>query len=192
MMQNKRIAITGGIGSGKSLLCQFFREKGFAVFSCDEIYSGLLREPAYLSALSRAFPACFLGGKLQKEELARLVFSSAEEKRKLEELAHPLIMARLLQGMEEHSVSFAEVPLLFEGGFEELFDHVVVVVRNKEERIKAISQRDRLTREQILDRMKNQCNEEIYKQKNCIIVQNDGAEEALYEEGEKLLRLLFC
>lgn len=189
-MQNKKIAITGGIGSGKSQLCSFFKNKGYPVFSCDDIYREMLGEEEYLAALFRAFPACFSNGVLNKAELSRLVFSNEEAREKLNALAHPLIMARLFEKMKEFPVSFAEVPLLFEGGVESQFDAVIAVTREREARISSIQLRDNLSREEILSRLNSQCAAETYEQKNCIVVINDGTVEDLNREGERLLKLL--
>lgn len=187
MRQNKKIAVTGGIGSGKTLFCNILKDLGYEVFSCDEIYRELMQEEAYLALLKAQFPDCFLSGSLDKKRLAERVFSNREDKRTLEALAHPVIMQRLLTKMEGKEISFAEVPLLFEGGLEGLFDYVIAIVRNKEERVKAVMERSRLTKEEILSRMENQFDPTLLSQKNCLIVENDGSEEELKRNAREIL-----
>lgn len=187
MKPNKKIAVTGGIGSGKTLFCNILKSMGFEVFSCDEIYGELLEENEYLSLLQKRFPDCFFGGKLDKKLLAERVFASREERSALEELAHPLIMERLLKKMAGHEFAFAEVPLLFEGGYESLFDYVVALVRGKEARIKAVIERSGLTETEILNRMVNQFDPALLSDKNCLIIENDGSEEDLKEKVQELL-----
>lgn len=187
MKQSKKIAVTGGIGSGKSLLSNILKEMGFAVYSCDEIYAEIIEEESYLSLLRDRFPQCFLKGKLDKKLLSAVIFSDPAERRVLEELAHPLIMERLLKKMEGNEVAFAEVPLLFEGGYEGLFDCVVALVRPKEERIRAVIERSGLSEMEIIERMNSQFDPAQLKTKNCLIVENDGSQEQLKKKAEELL-----
>ena len=144
-MPNK-IAITGGIGSGKSAVCRILKERGYPVFSCDEINRTLLSEKSYLDGLCALFPACVKDGKLNKAALSALVFSDKEALRTLNAYAHPRISERLRRDMDgARKTCFAEVPLLFESGMTKQFDCAIVVLRNKEERIRAVVARDGLT-----------------------------------------------
>ena len=187
MKQNKKIAVTGGIGSGKTLFCNILKSMGYEVFSCDDIYAELLQEEAYLSLLKEKFPECFLNGKLEKKLLSERVFKNREDRKVLEDLAHPLIMQRLLEKMEGKEISFAEVPLLFEGGYEGLFDYVIALVRNREERIKAVKKRSWLTEAEIISRMENQFDPALLSNKNCLIVENNGSEDELKEKTQEIL-----
>jgi dephospho-CoA kinase len=187
MKQNKKIAVTGGIGSGKTLFCNILKSLGYEVFSCDDIYADLLQEEAYLSLLIKNFPECFPDGKFNKKILSERIFKNREDKKTLESLAHPLILQRLLKKMEDKETVFAEVPLLFEGGYEELFDCVIALVRNKEDRIEAVKKRSRLTEAEILNRMENQIDPALLFDKNCIIVENNGTVEELKEKTIKIL-----
>ncbi len=187
MKQNKKIAVTGGIGSGKTLFCNILKSMGYDVFSCDDIYAEILQEEAYLSLLIKNFPECFPNGKFNKKILSERIFKNREDKKTLESLAHPLILQRLLKKMEDKEIVFAEVPLLFEGGYEELFDCVIALVRNKEDRIEAVKKRSRLTEAEILNRMENQIDPALLFDKNCIIVENNGTVEELKEKTIKIL-----
>ncbi len=172
MTQSKRIAVTGGIGSGKSTLLSILKEFGYPVFSCDEIYRELRKEPSYLALLGEAFPDCMQGDRFDFAALSKKVFSDEAALKKLNALSHPLIMERLLRRMQ--GVSFAEVPLLYEGGFESLFDGVLVVVRDKAARISSVMARDSLSEAEILARIRNQIDESDLKDKDCVFIVNDG------------------
>lgn len=184
--------MTGGIGSGKSLFCTFLKNLGYVVFSCDEIYGQILCDDTYLASLRERFSDCFPKGNFDKNRLAERVFSNQEDKKTLEALAHPIIMQRLLSRMNEERIAFAEVPLLFEGGFENLFDCVIALVRDKWERIQAVKSRNGLSEAEIVSRMENQFDPALLSDKKCIIVENNGSIEDLkrkaYEISEKLLR----
>lgn len=187
MKQNKKIAVTGGIGSGKTLFCRILKDMGYDVFSCDEIYGKLIGEEPFLKLLRARFPDCVSNGKLNKKHLAERIFANPGDKEALEAFVHPVIMQRLLAETEGKEVCFAEVPLLFEGGYENLFDFVIALVRSKEERIKAVIARSGLTEEEINRRMENQFDPARLADKNCLIVENDGSEEDLKQKAKEIL-----
>ena len=66
MTQSKKIAVTGGIGSGKSYICGLIAKRGYPVFSCDEINRALWSDEAYCKELADRFPACTVGGEIDK------------------------------------------------------------------------------------------------------------------------------
>lgn len=187
MKQNKKIAVTGGIGSGKTLFCRILKDLGYDVFSCDEIYGKLIKEESFLKLLRARFPDCVSDGKLNKKRLAERIFANPKDKEALEAFAHPVIMQRLLAEMEGKEICFAEVPLLFEGGYENLFDFVIALVRSKEERIKAIIARSGLTEEEINRRMGNQFDPAHLSDKNCLVVENDGSEADLKQKAKEVI-----
>ena len=189
-MPNK-IAITGGIGSGKSAVCRILKERGYPVFSCDEINRTLLSEKSYLDGLCALFPACVKDGKLNKAALAALVFSDKEALETLNAYAHPRISERLQRDMDgAKKTCFAEVPLLFESGMTKQFDGAIVVLRNKEERIRAVVARDGLTAERAEARMKQQFDYNGPLPDGCLVIENDGDEAALREKVDEALKAL--
>lgn len=188
----RKIAITGGIGSGKSCIINFIKELGYPVFSCDEIYKEVIREPAYILEVSTRFPDCVKNGEVDRRTLANLVFSDSKKREELNEIAHPLIMARLMQKMDECAsvFSFAEVPLLFEGNFENLFDEVLVVNRSLTERIKAVCLRDGVPEEKACQRIASQFDYDSpssqIRLKNCraFVIENNTDFISLKEKTE--------
>ena len=189
-MPNK-IAVTGGIGSGKSAVCRILKERGYPVFSCDEINRTLLSEKSYLDGLCALFPACVKDEKLNKTALSALVFSDKEALKTLNAYAHPRIAERLRRDMEgAEKTCFAEVPLLFESGMTKRFDGAIVVLRNKEERIRAVVARDGLTAEQAKARMKQQFDYDGPLPDGCLAIENDGDETALCNKVDDVLEAL--
>lgn len=183
-----KFAVTGGIGSGKSALCHILKERSHPVFSCDKINRALLREKDYLDGLKQRFPACFREGALDRAALAALVFADRKALAALNAYAHPRIYARLNEEMESAKrVCFAEVPLLFESGMPALFDGVIVVLREREERIRAVIARDGLTREQVEARIRDQFDYDGPLPEGCFVIENDGGEEALQKKADALL-----
>ncbi len=186
MTQSKRIAVTGGIGSGKSTVLGLLKKHGYPVFSCDEIYDALWEETGFSSELAARFPAAVFGGRLDRAALAKIVFSDSGARNALNAFTHPLIMERLLASMEGHPLSFAEVPLLFEGNYQSLFDGVIVVMREKAARIAAVQARSGLEKEEILVRMESQFGYDTLPG-GCTVLPNDGPISGL---EERLLRIV--
>ena len=188
----KLIAITGGIGSGKSSASRFLLEIGYPVFSCDEIYREVILSPSYIQKIASLFPECVVDGNIDKKILAEIVFSDEEKLALLNGIAHPLIMDALLKKMQacKEDIVFAEVPLLFEGNYENKFDSVIVIIRDIEMRIRSIMVRDGITKEEALNRIAVQFDYENsngrFKNCNAILIENNGTIEELKIKIQKL------
>lgn len=193
-MEKKRVAVTGGIGSGKSLVCKILEELGQKCFSCDEIYRLLWSEEEYQKELLALFPSVERNGKADKRLLSDLVFQDEQALRQLNDFAHPQIMGRLYALMNEckNKTVFAEVPLLFEEGYEKEFDVVLVVLRNKEERIACTVQRDKVSTEEVERRMAAQFNYDTLDKNNphYIFLENNDSFSELKEKVCDILKEL--
>ena len=139
------VAVTGGIGAGKSEALRAFARHGAAVISSDDIVHELLREdPEVRSAVLERLGEDVLGenGEIDRGKVGRIVFSDPEALRWLEQLLHPRVVARYLRWREKlaeepepPAVCVTEVPLLYEVGGETEFDKVVVVTASPDVRI---------------------------------------------------------
>lgn len=139
-----KIAITGGIGSGKSTVLSILKKNGFAVFSCDEIYREISKTENYINKVREYFPLVVKQGQIDRKSLGELIFREEQARNKLNQISHPLIIKELFIRMENATgnLVFAEVPLLYETQEKMSFDAVILVARDKEERIKSIVDRD--------------------------------------------------
>ncbi len=191
----KKIAITGGIGSGKSSVLSILHEMGYPVFACDEIYHKLIDSPEYIEKIGEVFPDCVKKGKICKQSLAQRVFNNKAELEILNRIAHPLIMSRLLQQMNEsaENLVFVEVPLLFEGNFESLFDWVIIVLRDREQRIKSIIDRDGITASDAEKRISAQFNYDDpnnkarFENSNVFCIQNNASLTQLKNDLQEII-----
>ena len=139
------VAVTGGIGAGKSETLRAFARHGAAVISSDDIVHDLLREdPEVREAVLGRLGEGVLGAddQIDRGKVGRLVFSDPEALRWLEGLLHPRVVARYLRWRDElaeqpepPAVCVTEVPLLYEVGGESRFDKVVVVTASPQVRI---------------------------------------------------------
>lgn len=176
MTQNNiKIAITGGIGSGKTTVSEIIERKGFPVFSCDKIYRDLFEKENFVKKIANEFDGVVRSdGSVDRRKLSNIVFNDEIALKKLNEITHPAIMGEALFLMNNEKISFCEVPLLFESGFETLFDEVIIVLRNESERIKFVSKRDKISQEEVKLRIKHQINYDNYDFAKYYVIHNDG------------------
>lgn len=183
-----KIAITGGIGSGKSTVAKILSERGYKVVSCDEIYTRLLKNKEFLQIICGAFGDILNPcGELDRAKLSEKVFKDNAALEKLNKITHKAIMEEALKECENSDLCFCEVPLLFEGGYEILFDNVIVVIRDEEERIKAVSRRDNVTAENVKLRIVRQFNYDMADFEKYYVLHNNGS---LSELEQKTLKIV--
>lgn len=128
----KKIAITGSLGTGKSTILKILQNLGFSTFSCDEVVKNLYKNPDIQKKIIEIFGKEILSidGKLNKRKILEKILENNKLKEKLESLFHPLVKEKLLEFIrerKEEKIIFAEVPLLFEVGWEDLFDEIWVI-----------------------------------------------------------------
>lgn len=192
-LAQKIIAVTGGIGSGKSSVLEILSKNGYPVFSCDEILNDLYKDRKIKLQLKGLFPTAVKGEKrlsVDRKTLSKLCFESLENRKKLENFTHPLILKKAINKIRKSKapLCFLEVPLLFEGGFESLFDGVLVVVRDKKLRIESVKTRSNLTESEILDRMNAQIDYENLDLSKYIVIVNDGNLDSLKEKTLNIIK----
>ena len=179
MKQNKlKIAVTGGIGSGKSTACAIIKEEGFPVFSCDEVYAELFNSGIFTAEFIKEFGSCVLDdeGNLSRNKLSEIVFCDEQKLDRLNKITHPKIFQKMFKKAEacEGEVCFFEVPVLFEGGYEKLFDKIIVIMRDENERIKSVMSRDKKSKEEVLSRLNKQYNYKNNEFTQYYVIHNDG------------------
>ena len=186
-----KIAISGSIGSGKSVACEYLRQnKGYDVFDCDQVNRKLLEkdEAGYLK-VKEAFPECFNDDELDKKKLSALVFNNEEEKKKLEDIMHPLILNELEK--REDDPLFAEVPLLFEAGWDKYFDHNLLIVTDLDILVERLVERG-LDKEDIYNRLSSQMSVEEKIKRADKIIYNNGSLSDLYKLIDLWLEEIIC
>ena len=185
-----KIAISGSIGSGKSEACNYLKSLGFDIFDCDEENRVLLEKgnEGYLE-VEKHFPECFDERGLDKKKLSSLIFSDEKKRKELEGIMHPLILKRLNERKDDPL--FAEVPLLFESGWDQYFDHNILVVSDEKILFERLLQRG-LDEKEIISRLKAQMSVEEKKKRADIIINNNGTLEEMYESIDECLKVILC
>ena len=185
---NKLIAITGGIGSGKSFALKIIKKLGYKTFSADLVYKNLLKSKRFVLSVCSLLSVQPIedNGKihLDKNAVSKVVFEDKTKLKALNDFTHPKIMQKMISlAKKENGIVFCEVPLLFEGGFEDLFDGVFVIKRKNEDRFLSAAKRDGKTIEQIKSVAKNQFDyTKIKDNEHTFIIENDGDKVALTEK----------
>ena len=184
-MKSTVIAITGGIGSGKSTALKIVEKLGYKSFNADLTYKNMLEDAEFVKEVSSVLGVEPLteNGKitLNRKAISTLVFQDSEALKRLNSFTHPKIMQNMLYlARNSEGLVFCEVPLLFEGKFQDLFDYVFIIKRNDDDRFNSVVLRDGKSIEAIKQIAKNQCDySKIYENGHTFIIENDGDEGCL-------------
>lgn len=172
-----RIGLTGGIGSGKSTVSGIFKVLGIPVFDADTAAKEVMQtNPALRQAIIDTFgEAVYTDGQLNRKQLAALVFSDPFQLETLNALVHPYTIAAAEEwaALQTTPYTVKEAALFFEAGSAIGFDYMIGVFAPQHLRIKRVMDRDQVSREEVLSRMKRQIQEEIKMRLCDFVVLND-------------------
>lgn len=176
-----RIGLTGGIGSGKTTVSDLFAELGVPVIDTDIIARHLVdNDPEILAAIRDTFgdEVIAADGRLDRQQLAAIVFRDADKKHQLESILHPAIRRIVLQQADSHAGSahyvILVVPLLFETDFQQLVDRKLVVTADEAVRGERVQQRDGRHPDEIRAIMAQQLDDTTRSHKADDIIDNNG------------------
>ncbi len=187
------IGITGGIGSGKSIISKLLRTMEYPVYDSDSEAKKLMHsDPQVTHELRQAFgDTIFTDGHLDTQCLARKVFADTAQLHLLNSIVHPAVKRHfhLWTDRQCRPIVFLESAILFESGFDGETDKVILVTAPLEERIARVMHRDRCNRDQVVQRMAQQWTEERKAQKSDFIIVNDGVH-AIIKQTETIIATL--
>ena len=168
-----KIAITGGIGSGKSYVCRLFEQHGISIYDCDAAAKRLMRTSPVLQQQLTALIGSDTydsEGRLNKAEVARFLLQSEENAKAIDAIVHPAVA----QDFKESGYEWMECAILFESGFEQLVNKVIVVTAPEDIRIQRVMQRDSISREKALEWIHRQWPQDMVKERADYEIVNDG------------------
>ena len=183
-----KVAVTGGIGAGKSEFMRAVKELGIRTYSADEINAELLRDKRYIEKLSEALPLTVKDGKVDKSVLREEVFSDEKKRKTLNALAHPEIRRKI---EEITGDTVVEVPLLFESGMTDLFGRVIVVTAGEDARINRIVSTRNISKDLAKNIIKNQTTDDERIKRADYVAINDGTRKDLYEQAKNIIKRIF-
>jgi dephospho-CoA kinase len=160
-----QVGLTGGIGSGKTLVCGIFEKLGVPVYYADAEAKRLMNFDADLrqEIVDLFGTEAYKGGSVDREFLADRVFGNFDLIAKLNLLVHPAVRKDYLKWVELQTEScyvMEEAAILFESGAHQQMDYTVLVTAPEELRIRRVMQRDQTGRNQVIGRMKHQMSED--------------------------------
>ncbi|MBL8003392.1 MAG: dephospho-CoA kinase [Flavobacteriales bacterium] len=157
-----KVGVTGGIGSGKSVVCRVLQVLGAPVFNADMEAKRCYADPEVRSAVIRAFgEGVYIGDVLDRKALADRVFNDPEDLRRLNAIIHPAVRRRFHAWADAQVAPYVvmEAAILAETGGAKAFDHVVVVSAPEDLRISRVMERDGSGEEAVRARLRNQTDE---------------------------------
>jgi dephospho-CoA kinase len=160
MCAKLKLGVTGGIGSGKTTVCRIFEALGIHVFSADTEARVIMDcDKAVMKQVNTlAGRDMYSSGKLDRIAMADLIFNNRELLSKINNIIHPIVISRFIEWERSDDSPYVilEAAILFESGSAKLLDKVLTVTAPEEERIERVVHRNNLTREQVIERMRNQ------------------------------------
>ncbi|CAN1516701.1 CoaE Dephospho-CoA kinase [Flavobacteriaceae bacterium] len=189
----KVIGLTGGIGSGKTTVANLFSTFGIPVYITDLEAKRLMDSDLILKQIKKVFgKSIFESGVLVRERLSQIVFNDVDKLKQLNKIVHPAVKQHFKDWLLENETApyvIYESAILFESGSYKQCDCVINVVSPLEIRIQRVITRDNTTREKVLERMKNQWNDEEKSSKSDFVIENSSIE-ALKLDIVKILKIL--
>jgi len=188
------VALTGGIGSGKSLAGQFFADLGAIVVDSDQLSREVIERgtPGFDEVLLRFGDEILTNGDIDRKKLAAIVFEDEESRIDLEEIIHPLVrksFEKLVESASEGDIVINQIPLLVETDGAERFDRVITVISSLEKRKERLKLRGLPTYE-IERRLAAQASDDERIEISDYVVENNGTEDDLLREVEATFEAL--
>ena len=188
------IAITGGIGSGKTYVSNMFQERGVPIYNADTEAKRLMVQDEVIrkELIALVGEEVYQGTELNKPLLASYLFSSAEHVQQINSIVHPRVKADFVEWLKarrEYAVAGIESAILFEAGFRDSVDSVIMVSAPEELRLARAMKRDGATEQQIRNRMSAQMNEDEKIKMADFVIYNDETK-PLDEQISFILQIL--
>ena len=189
----KIIGLTGGIGSGKTMVAEYFKSLGIPVYIADKEARQLMTSENIINALSNEFGKEILeNGILNREKLAQLVFNNPKKLQILNSIVHPEVKKHFDNWFEKHKnypFIVKEAAILFESGSYKYCDTIITVTAPLETRLQRVMKRDKTDRESVLKRIENQWTDEQRIAKSNYVIHNLAVESTKKQVDEILKKL---
>lgn len=155
-----RVGLTGGIGSGKTTVAEFFVELGVPVYNSDKRAKQLMTaskevKEAIISLLGKK---AYKDKRLNKKYISKLIFTDSSLLKKMNEIVHPAVAKDFLTWEKKQKAPYViqETALIFENDKQDFYDFIILVTSPIEQRLERVVKRDGSTKKEVLDRLQNQ------------------------------------
>ena len=188
------IGITGSIACGKSLVSNYLQEKGYTIIDADKIGHMALENDEVKKQLVNKFGKSILkDNEVNRVTLGKLVFENNENLKELNNIIHPQIRKNISEQIQVHKnekLVFVDVPLLFEAKFDDLVEKIVVVSLDEKIQLERLMNRNSLSKEEALQRIKSQIPVREKEKLGDYVVDNSFTQENTYKQVDRILEKL--
>ncbi|MDC3112322.1 dephospho-CoA kinase [Pelagibacteraceae bacterium] len=178
----KTIAITGGIGSGKSTFCRKLKEKGFKIHSSDEQVAKIYKNPekkfvTYLGTIGLS--KSISKKNIDKKIISKIIFENKQIRKKLELYIFKIVRKKRSDFIKKEKqkktkLIFIDIPLLFENNLEKQFNKVISIISSKRIRLKRLKKTRKMTENQFKNITRSQTSDVIRKKKSDYVIYNNS------------------
>lgn len=188
------IGITGSIACGKSTVSNYLKEKGYTIIDADKLGHIALTSDEVKEKLKKSFGLTILeNNEISREKLGKLVFGNEENLKILNSIVHPYIRKIILQLQENHRDErfvFLDIALLFEAGFEDLVEKIIVVHVDEKIQLARLMSRNALSKEQAMFRIESQMSSKDKSILGNYVIDNGGTKEETYKQIDLIIEAL--
>ena len=175
------VGLTGGIGSGKSTVINYFKELGITCYQADDEAKKLMNsDKGLIKKIKNSFgDSIYINSKLDRKKLSTIVFTDKQKLELLNSIVHPYVnrhFENYCKGLEDIYI-IKEVAIIFEIGTQNKFDKIILVRAPKEDRVKRIIKRDKCNRQDAINRINNQVADDDKIDQCDFIIDNINLEE---------------
>ena len=172
------VGITGGIGSGKSTVCEIFRVLGIPVFEADKVARNLMNENSVIrqNLVEWFGNEIYSENQLNRKLLAEHIFNDDSLLNKVNSLVHPIVREEFKKWKNSQNTVYSvyEAAILFESGFYKLMDFTILITAPEQIRINRVMKRDNLSQDQVVARIKNQWPDDEKRKLATTVIINDN------------------
>ncbi len=194
----KTIAITGGIGSGKSTFCSELKEKGFKIHSSDEQVAKIYKNPdkkfvTYLRTIGLS--KSISKKNINKKIISKIIFENKQIRKKLELYIFKIVRKKRSDFIKQEKdkktrLIFIDIPLLFENNLEKKFYKVISIIASKQVRLKRLKKTRKMTETQFKNIFRSQTSDVIRKKKSDYVIYNNSTLKDYKTKINKLINKL--
>ena len=175
------VGLTGGIGSGKSTVINYFKELGITCYQADDEAKKLMNsDKGLIKKIKNSFgDSIYINSKLDRKKLSAIVFTDKQKLELLNSIVHPIVnrhFKNYCKGLKDIYI-IKEVAIIFETGTQNKFDKIILVRAPKEDRVKRIINRDKCNRQDAINRINNQIADDDKIDQCDFIIDNINLEE---------------
>lgn len=189
----KIIGLTGGIGSGKTMVANYIKSLGIPVYIADNEAKKIMKTEEVIDKIRFAFGKDIIeNDTVNKEKLSKIVFDNPENLQRLNTIIHPLVKKHFeywLKNYNNFPFVVKEAAILFESGSYKYCNSIITITSPLETRIQRVIVRDKTSRESILKRIQNQWSDEEKVAKSDYIIHNLSVEDTK-KQIDEILKIL--